>query len=286
MTNLGARLALRVYPPSFRDRYGAELEALVEDTGSGPLTVANLLWGALRAWLRPVLPNEPGERRRLQASVATTWVAWCAGFLVSPATNRALLDAPVPGATTGVRFLLHVAQLAMALGWLLVLLAGVPLGLRVVLAAFRARDHRTLRPLWTPVALLVIEAMGAGLLVLLRGDMSTQPSGAFILVALLWTLGFGALVVTGAAGPALALTRARPRREVLWLPALLAVLLAIALSVASAACLVAVAAADVTGPFTVPIVVLALGASTVALVTSLRGATAASRSRRSVGTQG
>jgi hypothetical protein len=284
MTNVGTRLALRVYPPSFRERYGAELEALVEDTGSGPLTVANLLWGALRAWLRPVLPKEPGERRRLQASVSTTWVAWCAGFLVSPATNWALLDDPVPGATAGVRLLLQVAQIAMVLGWLLVLLAGVPLGLRVALTAFRTRDHRSLRPLWTPVALLVVEAIGAGLLVLLRGDVSTQPTRAFLMLGLLWTLGFGALVLTGAAGPALALTRARPRREFLRLPALLGVLVAVALSVASTACLAAVTAAHAAVPLPVPIVV-ALGASVVALVTSARGATAVGRSR-SVGTQG
>lgn len=277
MTDLATRLALRTYPPSFRERYGAELETLVVDTGTGPRTVLNLLAGSIAAWLRPVLPIEPGERRRrrLQASVATTWVAWCAGFLIAPSANRALLDPPVPGANTAVRTLLHVAQWSMVAGWVLVLIGGVPLGLRVIVSAFRGRETKTLRPLWTPVILLVAEAAGAGLLVALRGDDAQQPSTAFTIIFLLWTIGFGLLVVTGGLGPAAALTRHRPDTTALRLPGLLAIGVAIALATTTVTSLAAVTVATSPALFTIPALVVASGASLVALTTSLRGATVA-----------
>lgn len=279
MSGLATRWALRVYPPSFRDRYGAELETLVADTGTGPGTVTNLLAGALLAWLRPVLPAEPGERRRrrLQASVATTWVAWCAGFLVAPSANRALLDPPVPGAGSAVRALLQISQWAMVAGWVLVLIAGIPLGLRVVTSAFRSRDRKTLRPLWTPVALLLTESAGFGLLAALRGDEAQRPSTSFLVVFLLWTIGFGALVVTGGLGPALALTRHRPDAASLRWPGLLALGVAVAVTITTATSLGAIAATALWGPFTILAVVVASGASVVALTTSVRGAAVAVR---------
>jgi MFS family permease len=273
MKGFATRLALRAYPPSFRERYGAELETLVADTGTGPRTVANLLAGALLAWVRPVLPVEPSERRRrrLQASVATTWVVWCAGFLVAPSANRALLDPPVPGAGAVVQALLQVAQWSMIAGWILVLIAGIPLGLRVVVSAFRSRDRKTLRPLWMPVILLLIEAAGMGLLVALRGDEAWQPSASFLVVFLLWTVGFAALVVTGGLGPAIALTRHRPDTASLRWPGLLALGVAVALTITTGASVGAVAATAVWGPFTVAVLVVASGASVAALTTSLRG---------------
>lgn len=277
MTGLMTRLALRAYPPLFRERYGAELETLVADTGGGPRTAANLFAGALLAWMRPVLPTalEERRRRRLQASVATTWVAWCAGFLVAPSANRALLDPPVPEMGTDAHALLQVAQWAMVAGWLLVLVAGVPLGLRVVVSAFRDRNRRTLRPLWTPVVLLLIEAAGMGLLLVLRGDDTQQPTTAFMAVFALWTAAFSVLVVTGGLGPALALTRHRPDATSLRLPGLLALGVAVALAITTVTSLGAVAATAQWGPFTLPVLVVASGASVVALTTSLRGAAVA-----------
>ncbi|HUY57564.1 MAG TPA: hypothetical protein VMV12_07020 [Candidatus Micrarchaeaceae archaeon] len=45
------RLLLGLYPPSFRERYGDELQALVEDTSSSQQQISrDLALGALRAW--------------------------------------------------------------------------------------------------------------------------------------------------------------------------------------------------------------------------------------------
>lgn len=58
------RLLLGLYPPSFRERYGDELEALVEDTASSPRISRDLAVGALRAWAGRKIPVtvEPGSR--------------------------------------------------------------------------------------------------------------------------------------------------------------------------------------------------------------------------------
>ena len=45
-------LLVRCYPAKWRDRYGAEFEALLEEMALGPLDVADILLGALDAQLR------------------------------------------------------------------------------------------------------------------------------------------------------------------------------------------------------------------------------------------
>lgn len=53
------RLAARMYPKPWRDRYGDELEALLDDIGGGGRVAFNVLAGAIlmqvRSW-RKVLP--------------------------------------------------------------------------------------------------------------------------------------------------------------------------------------------------------------------------------------
>src|SRR6476469_8310471 len=118
-----ARLVLRAYPPYFIARYGAELEALIEDAGGAHRHLFDLLRGAARAWLVPHLAGDP--RRRLQATVATTWVAWCAGFLVVPAVDRALLDPPVVGVSSSVQALLDASIVLLIIGWAVALVGVV-----------------------------------------------------------------------------------------------------------------------------------------------------------------
>jgi hypothetical protein len=44
---------LRLYPRSWRDRYGAEFLALLEKEGTGPRVVLNVMAGAFDAWSSP-----------------------------------------------------------------------------------------------------------------------------------------------------------------------------------------------------------------------------------------
>ncbi|MGA2873002.1 MAG: hypothetical protein ABSF27_05385 [Candidatus Dormibacteria bacterium] len=61
---LPQRLALALYPPGFRGRYGEELRWLVEDSVPSLGMVWDLTHGAARAWLRLHSPGIPGQRRR------------------------------------------------------------------------------------------------------------------------------------------------------------------------------------------------------------------------------
>jgi len=47
-----ARMALALYPPSWRARYGDEVHALLQESG-GLRDVASLPWRALPAWIWP-----------------------------------------------------------------------------------------------------------------------------------------------------------------------------------------------------------------------------------------
>ena len=240
-----AHLALRAYPPSFRARYGDELAALVSDVPASAGTVPDLVLGAARVWLRPRFAGADAARLRLQATAATTWVAWCTGFLIAPAVNRALMDPPVAGASAAVRTLLGVAQSLFFVGWAVVLLGAVPLVVGAVVPAFRSREWVGLRPLVPAAVLGVFEAAGLVALLLLRGGGSSTPSTPFLVVGGLWLIGFVLFVCCLGVGPAVALERLDVRTGLLRMPAVLALPVAITLAALTGCSLAAVALAGV-----------------------------------------
>lgn len=222
------RLLLACYPPSFRDRYGAELAALVEDTGAGPRVCWDVAVGAAAAWLRPAFTGEPPERarRRLQAGLSTIWIAWCAGVLAVPVVARSLLDPPVPGAGGTMRLLVAAARLALLAGGAVAAGCALLLARRVLVPALRSGHRRVWRPLLPAVLLLVLESIGAlGVWLLRRGHPAVwpHPSTVFVAALLGWLAGLAALAVVGAAGPPVALRLARPPARALRLPAVLAI---------------------------------------------------------------
>src|SRR6266496_5238731 len=66
-----AAMLVRAYPRSWRERYGDEVLAWVEEGGLGPARALNLLRGALDARLRPELVGEGSTRmvERLRGAV-------------------------------------------------------------------------------------------------------------------------------------------------------------------------------------------------------------------------
>ena len=60
-----ARVALALYPPSWRARYGDEVRALVEDSGGGLGAVASVAWRTIPAWIWPLahLHDRPARVR-------------------------------------------------------------------------------------------------------------------------------------------------------------------------------------------------------------------------------
>ncbi|GIH67122.1 hypothetical protein [Microbispora siamensis] len=223
-----AGVVLACYPPWFRERYGEELAALVEETDGGPRVTLDLALGAARAWLRPALAGDSAARvrRRMQATLATTWVAWCAGISSVPMLDRLLLDPPPPGTP-------HVVGVLMSVSWVLVLagcLVAVAAALLLTLSVLvPARDGRLVAPLLPGGVLAGVEAVG--------GLMLAQPhrhSAGFLAGVLAWVGGLALTGLAAAAGPVVTLCRARPsavamRRPVRLAVAVTAVLGAVAL---------------------------------------------------------
>ena len=258
---IAADWRLRLYPPSFRERYGTEMQVLVEDLGHRRIT-SDLLLGAARAWIRPVIAGDPSEqrRRRLQATVSTGWVGWCAGSMAAPAITRVLLDPPVAGADKSVQHFLDIAQIGFFVGAVLVLIAAAPLVGVLLLPAIRRRDRQLLGPLAPAFGLAVFEGVGLAVIAVLRRSHPASwphPSIPFVIVGSAWLLGFLALAGAGAIGPPVVLARARPSDGVLRWAVLVGVLVALSLLVITVA---STTAAVIAGPnvFSVPVVVMAL----------------------------
>lgn len=261
--------ALRLYPPSFRARYGAEVQALVQDLGGGH--TADLLRGAARAWLRPAFGGPDAVRRRRQATAATVWVAWCAGMLVAPAMSRDLLDPPVRHAP---RDLLDVTQVLFVAGWAAALLGALPLVVAAVLPAIARRDGRSLRPLLPAIGLAAVVAAGLGAVLLVRrGHPGSwpHPSVLFAAVVLAWLVSFLAFVVALGLGPAAALVRLEPRTSALRWPMLGSVAVTLVLAALAALCGAAMARAGYLDPVGGIAVAVACGAAAVAVVSTTRG---------------
>lgn len=272
-----AKLALVSYPPSFRERYGTELEALVEDTGSTARTVIDLARGSALAWTRPSFGGDAdGRRRRMQASVTMTWTAWCAGFLVVPSINRLLLDPPSPSVSGADRGLLDGASVLFVAGWAFALLGAAVLAVRMFLRTGRALRRSALSPLLPALLLGALEAGLALWVVLLRRGHPAQwthPSTLFVVLVLTGLAGFVAFAAALGVGPALTVTRVRPDARTMSLPALLAVPLAACLAGMTITSLTAAMDAGVA-PLGWLALTIAGGASVVAVVSAARGARA------------
>jgi len=270
-----AHWALRAYPPSFRDRYGDELAALTEDVPPSWRHTISLYSGAARAWLRPAFTGPESTRTRLQASVSTVWVAWCAGFLLTPATVKALLDPPGAGVDATVRRLVALSIVAFAAGLAVVLVGATLLVWQALVPALRARRWSVLRPLLPAVALAVIEFAGLVALVSVSHDV-WRPAPIAVAFGSAWLVGLLALLVATGFGPSVTIRRLHPEAAVLRAPTMLAALLALCLAVltaSSAAAVLIAGDARLISSFAPVAAVVAVGviASSTALVSSARG---------------
>ncbi len=185
-----ARLALALYPLAHRRRYGEEMEALIEDSGSSPGAVADLLRGALRAHLRPAPGVErklgPDDRLRLGlSSILLCWVVFAAaGFgLYKTTEDHAFSAAGHAHALLGAA---HLAiQLLALIATAAVVLGAAPL---VVAALRQARDRRAVeRAAVLAVGCIVLFGLATAALVVVA-HLRPVPSDAIAAAALaVWT---------------------------------------------------------------------------------------------------
>lgn len=201
-----ASLALMLYPPAWRERYGDEVRALLEEAGSGPATVASLAVRAVPAWVNP--PRHLHDREsRMRASVGTVLVAWSVltgvGAVFVQLTQ--LQGFRAPGHPL-VQWCYLIFDAALAASVLTAAAGGVPLWLQMVRLARGQRRRRELAWLW--MAVLVPAGYLALALTALTVIHDPEASGSWWFAGFA-ILGFGAAGLASA-GPAVALKRLAP----------------------------------------------------------------------------
>ena len=245
------RFVLALYPLAWRERYGEELSALLEDEPPRAPALLDLARGALMAHLRR--HPAPAPRQQMLGSVSAilaSFIAFCfvGGFYAKSTENVR---------TTG---LLGGAHLAIMLGaWVALgalVVAAAPLALRALEQAYRERNLRAL--VAAPPLAIGVSAATLGLLALARSGRVHHPDTIdWLLLALL-----GVAAVIGAtvcwAAPRALLERLEISRPTLSvsLPALALVAVAMAfISVATVVYLIALpgaVGANSDGPLQLP----------------------------------
>jgi hypothetical protein len=282
---------LGAFPPSFRSRYGEELEAAAVDSGRGWRDSADLLRAAASAWIRPCFagPAEERRRQRLQATTATVFVSWSLSALAVAVFAKAVDDQPVPGLKSWGWWAYLVGSGLFQITVAAALVVGFGYWLGVVAGAWRSGDRRTVVASALPGAVVLVWLAGTGLVALYARHYVAQHSGyqtwrlpghgTGIILGLygLFTL---ASVAVCAASAVRGLVRARLGTPYLLLAARLSGLAMVSLLVVTGAavCLsrvLAVGGIDTrTAVMAIAPVVFCAGASAVALTSSVRGLSA------------
>jgi cytochrome b subunit of formate dehydrogenase len=231
-----ARLALALYPPSWRDRYADEVRALLDDSGAGPGAVASLAWRALPAWIWP--PAQRHDRpARVRSHLATALMAGAmlAGLGLVFAQLTQLQHYPAPGHPL-IGWSYAVFDVALAVAALGAGLGGLPLWLLMLRQACRRRPRsRDLAWLLAPVVAPVTYLAG----VAVSAPVPRVPGPSLWWFGAVTAAGF-AFAALAAAGPGVALRRLQPRGPALRLAARAGGVAAAALVVAAVAIVVAV----------------------------------------------
>jgi hypothetical protein len=184
-----ARLALALYPLAYRRRYGDEMEALIEDSGSSPAAVADLLRGALRAHLRPApgIEGELGAGDRLRLGLSSILLCWVlftvAGLGLYKTTEEHAFD------SSSRHQLLGSAHLAIEVLAILAAAAVVLGAAPLVVAALRqARDRRAVeRAIVLAVGCVGVFGLATAALVVIA-NVGPVPSDAVDAASLaIWT---------------------------------------------------------------------------------------------------
>jgi len=136
MNRAAARLLVRLYPRRWRERYGAEFEALLLDGRGGAWTAANVIWSALRERIIPTqegsmvrdmfsfraIVRQPSAFLPIAMSLTALAVLGVSALSEMARTGHGLVPQPDEGATAHLWQLLMAGQLPIlaffAIKWL------------------------------------------------------------------------------------------------------------------------------------------------------------------------
>jgi hypothetical protein len=202
MRRLAAALT-RLYPASWRERYGEEFAALLEQCPASPRTVASTAAGAVGAWLR--WPATASASARLRG--ALTAVLW--GGLAVLAAAAGFVKAEIPATNGSVRDVGH-AIVAAGLAAAGAMAAGaIAPALKVTRLAVAQRRTDVLRLVAAPPLAGLVFTGFAAVLGGTAGQSHITPALGHTLFYVIAALFASAAFITGHA-PSLALRRMDP----------------------------------------------------------------------------
>jgi hypothetical protein len=286
---------LALYPEAWRERYRAEVAALLEDDPPAARGLASLVTGAAGAHMRPRRSWRTAldPRAGMRTSITGLLCCWIALSLCGISFQKDTEDSPFVSAASA-HPLLRLAHTAVEAGALLGALAiavgGLPLLWEALLHAWRRRDVRFGLLIASP---LMAAALLAGFTVLLGALAPARGDGfpaRFVLEILLpWTLGIYACALVAALTPRAVLRRIDPSERALRRACDAGAVLALAMCLVAGGMLLYAPAlwltsprltGTATGPYGAGVgAMLAIQAATALAFTCL-GALAASRARR------
>lgn len=236
-TRIGAGL-VALYPEPWRERYGEEMRALLEDDPPGARGLLSLLWGALRAHVRPqrCWRQRVESAAAMRLSVGALFACW---MLVSVAGSAFAKLTEHMDYVERARPLLHVGRgLVVAgatLGALAVAAGGLPLVWHALREAARRRDRRLAVLLATPAIAGGMLLASSGLLVGIAPSRHNGFGAGFVLaLPLPLTLGVLACALTGALAPKAVMRRSRPPASLLRVASWAGQVLALAIGLVAA----------------------------------------------------
>jgi len=286
-------LLVGLYPLAWRQRYGAEMHALIDDDPPGARGAASLVHGAAAAHLDPPrrLSATPAERMRL--SVTAVFMCWMAISIAGAGFQKETEELPFGWAARAHPLLAIARDVIIAgaiVGVAAITVGGLPLLLHALNVAYRRRDRRLIALLALPgvaaagFALVTVAAAAA-----VASSGGGPPAAGPVALALAWQAAGVVCVGACALAPRLVLARIEAPPWMLKLAAVASVPLAAAM----VAITLAIAGYDVelylrapslaaqsgVGPFPTTGVALALAAAAAAVSAAL-ALLAAMRARR------
>lgn len=217
-----------LYPASWRQRYGDEFEALLEQCLHSPLDVLDVLLGALDAHLRLLSGDQVNWRlmnmlNKLRTTILIVFASYI-GFIVAGMALVGLLDdspmIPLMQTNTAPALAMWIIRIGSVVALLAVVIGGLPLAITVIRRAFTV-DHRNLGLLLVPVISFLLLVLYLGFIFLvgtgviqINGVARTVQPDNFPLGNRLMLAGVMLLFVLGAIASTLAVWKAIARTEV------------------------------------------------------------------------
>jgi len=201
------RLAVGLYPARWRDRYGEEFGALLEETGMSIPMLFDILIAAVDAHLHPTGPHRSWplmieHLRRSELVVFASWIVFVIAGLAFQRMTEGDPFAPIAArhVAVGIAYAVVVGGAVVSLA--AVTVAGAPIALAIARGAIVRRSWRQLALLAVPPVALMLWVGLTLFLVSLGEPAATDPWRVVVFLGWVGSFLVAAVASTGAVGAA------------------------------------------------------------------------------------